>query len=237
MRETAATFVLVHGAWHGGWCWRRVADLLTAAGHKVFAPTLTGLGERSHLAGLRIDLSLHIADIVGVMKWERLEKVVLCGHSYAGFVISGVAENMEHAVASMVFVDAFVPENGDAMLTLASPATRERIEAALAKGETEVAPVPAAVFQVNEQDRALVDGLCVPQPIATFTQQIALTSARERTPKKTYIRARGYASPSFDAALAKVRGQPSWRTHELACGHDIMLDMPQRLAEILIESA
>jgi pimeloyl-ACP methyl ester carboxylesterase len=237
MQASAATFVLVHGAWHGGWCWRRVADLLTAAGHKVFAPTLTGLGERSHLGAMPIDLSLHIADIVAVMQWERLEKVVLAGHSYAGFVVSGVAEKMEHAIASMVFVDAFVPEDGDAMITAASPATRERIGAAVASGAPVVAPVTAAVFQVNEADRALVDRLCVPQPVATFTQRIALTGARERTPKKTYIRATGFASPPFDATLAKVRGRPSWRTYELPCGHDIMLDMPQRLAEILIESA
>src|SRR5262245_63260001 len=87
-------FVLVHGAWHGGWCWRRVADLLTSAGHRVFAPTLTGLGERSHLAGAGVDLSTHVAGVVNVLKWEGLNDVVVCGHSYAGFVISGVAERM-----------------------------------------------------------------------------------------------------------------------------------------------
>ena len=86
------TFVLVHGAWHGGWCWRRVADLLEAKGHKVFAPTLTGLGERSHLMRAGINVSTHVTDIVNVLKWERLTDVVLCGHSYGGFVISGVAE-------------------------------------------------------------------------------------------------------------------------------------------------
>jgi pimeloyl-ACP methyl ester carboxylesterase len=236
-QTTARTFVLVHGAWHGGWCWRRVADLLTAAGHKVFAPTLTGLGERSHLAGTRIDLSTHVADIVNVLKWERLENTVLAGHSYGGFVVSGVAERMEHAIASMVFVDAFVPEDGEALLDLASPVTRERIESALATGEATMPAPPAAFFQVNEPDRAWVDSLCGPQPVATFTEKIALTGARERTPKKTYIRAMGYASPSFDAALAKVRARPAWRAFELACGHDIMLDMPERLAQILIESA
>jgi len=92
------TFVLVHGAWHGGWCWRRVADLLAAKGHKVFAPTLTGLGERSHLLAKGINVSTHITDVVNLFKWERLTDAVLCGHSYAGFVISGVAEqNSESA--------------------------------------------------------------------------------------------------------------------------------------------
>ena len=124
MQTTARTFVLVHGAWHGGWCWRHVADLLTKAGHQVFTPTLTGLGERSHLIDASVNLSTHITDIVNVLKWERLNNVVLCGHSYGGFVISGVAEEMQDAIASMVFVDAFVPQNGDTVATLASPPTR-----------------------------------------------------------------------------------------------------------------
>lgn len=228
------TFVLVHGAWHGAWCWRRVADLLTKAGHRVFAPTLTGLGERSHLASAGINLSTHVTDVVNVLKWERLNDVVLAGHSYGGFVISGVAEKMEDAIASMVFVDAFVPENGDSMMTSASPATRDRIEEVVRKGETMVPPVPAAVFHVNAKDRAWVDALC--HPLATFQEKAELTGARERVAKKVYVRAKGYASPSFDAALAKVRAMPSWSVFELACGHDIMVDMPERLAEILLSS-
>src|SRR6185312_1533319 len=88
------TFVLVHGAWHGGWCWRRVSDLLEKKGHKVFAPTMTGLGERSHLMSAMITLDTHITDVANVIKWEGLENVVLVGHSYAGFVISGVAEKV-----------------------------------------------------------------------------------------------------------------------------------------------
>jgi len=106
----AHTFVLVHGAWHGGWCWRRVADRLRHDGHAVFAPTLTGLGERSHLLRPGIDLATHVADIVNVMQWERLSDVVLCGHSYGGFVISGVAEATPALIRSIVFLDAFLPE-------------------------------------------------------------------------------------------------------------------------------
>jgi predicted alpha/beta hydrolase len=101
--QTAKTFVLVHGAWHGGWCWRRVADLLTNAGHKVFTPTLTGLGERSHLIDAKVNLSTHVTDIVNVLKWERLKDVILCGHSYGGFVISAVAERMEDAIGLQHF--------------------------------------------------------------------------------------------------------------------------------------
>src|SRR5689334_4363866 len=109
----AHTFVLVHGAWHGGWCWRRVADRLRGAGHLVFTPTLTGLGERSHLLRPDIDTNVHVADVTNLIKWERLEDVILCGHSYGGFIISGVAEQMARAIRSLVFLDAFLPSNGD----------------------------------------------------------------------------------------------------------------------------
>ena len=234
--QTAKTFVLVHGAWHGGWCWRRVADLLTNAGHKVFTPTLTGLGERSHLIDAKVNLSTHVTDIVNVLKWERLKDVVLCGHSYGGFVISGVAERMEDAIASIVFVDAFVPEHGDCAATSVSPATRERIDEVVSKGDATMAPIPAAVFQVNEKDRAWVDALCTPQPLATFMEKAVITGARERSARKVYIRAKGYNSPSFDAAQAKVRALPSWRVFEMACGHDVMIDMPEGLAQILLEA-
>src|ERR1700726_2852475 len=128
------TFVLVHGAWHGGWCWQRVADRLRGGGHMVFTPTLTGLGERSHLLCAGIDLKTHISDIVNVMKWENLSDVVLCGHSYGGLVVPGVAEQMAPAIRSIVFLDAFVPHNGESMEDLTGPAVKDSIIAALQRG-------------------------------------------------------------------------------------------------------
>ena len=130
----AYTFVLVHGAWHGGWCWQRVADRLRNGGHRVFTPTLTGLGERSHLLQTGIDIATHITDVVNVMKWERLSDVVLCGHSYGGFIISGVAEQMGSTIRSIVFLDAFLPNGGDTTQNLTSTAVQEAIRAALASG-------------------------------------------------------------------------------------------------------
>jgi len=110
------TFVLADGAWHGGWCWRRVASLLRAAGHGVYTPTLTGLGERAHLVGRHVDLDTHIADVRGVLQCEELSNVVLCGHSYGGMVISGVAESAPNALRSLVYLDAFVPADGQCLL-------------------------------------------------------------------------------------------------------------------------
>ena len=236
-QTSAKTFVLVHGAWHGGWCWRRVSDLLEKRGHKVFTPTMTGLGERSHLIDPKINLATHVTDIVNVLKWERLSGVVLCGHSYGGMVISGVAEQMASAIASIVFLDAFVPENGDAVVNLTGPAVQEAFKAAQQRGDLGAPPRPAEAFGVNEKDRAWVDALCVPQPIGTFTEAMKITGARERIAKKTYIRAASYANPGFDKALARVKADKTWRTYAVPCGHDVMVDIPERLAEILLEVA
>ena len=233
----AHTFVLVHGAWHGGWCWRRVADRLRRGGHTVFTPTLTGLGERSHLLHAGIDLKTHIADVVNVMKWEELGDIVLCGHSYGGFIISGVAEQMARVIRSIVYLDAFLPQNGESVHDLTSSAVRDIAQAALQRGELTMPARPAEAFGVNPTDRAWVDRLCVGQPIGTFTDKIGLTGARDRIARKSYIRAASYVNPGFDRALAMVKSDPAWRTYEVSCGHDVMVDAPDRLTEILLEAA
>ena len=148
------TFVLVHGSWHGGWCWRRVSDRLEKLGHKVFAPTLTGLGERSHLLDEKVNLTTHITDVVNVIKWERLTNVVLCGHSYAGYPVSGALEQIGSAVSSIVYLDFFLPDNGDSILEKGNPRVAEAIRAAVEKKQLSLPPLPASFFQVNEADRA-----------------------------------------------------------------------------------
>jgi pimeloyl-ACP methyl ester carboxylesterase len=236
-KGTAITFVLVHGAWHGGWAWRRVADRLRARGHIVFTPTLTGLGERAHLLHPRIDASLHIADVLSAIKYERLDDIVLVGHSYGGCVISGIVEAMPDTIRSIVFLDAFIPDNGDSTLDLVQPAVQEVIRAALARGETTVPVRDAAAFKVNEKDRAWVDALATPQPIGTMTEKLTLTGARDHIPTKSYIRASGYPNVSFEKAYARAKADPTWRTYEVPCGHDVMIDAPDRLTEILLEVA
>jgi len=236
-KGTAITFVLVHGAWHGGWAWRRVADRLRARGHIVFTPTLTGLGERAHLLHPRIDASLHIADVLSAIKYERLDDIVLVGHSYGGCVISGIVEAMPDTIRSIVFLDAFIPDNSDSTLDLVQPAVQEVIRAALARGETTVPVRDAAAFKVNEKDRAWVDALATPQPIGTMTEKLTLTGARDHIPKKSYIRASGYPNVSFEKAYARAKADPTWRTYEVPCGHDVMIDAPDRLTEILLEVA
>jgi pimeloyl-ACP methyl ester carboxylesterase len=224
------TFVLVHGAWHGAWCWSRVAKLLSARQHTVVTPTLTGLCERSHLLNPEIDLDTHILDVVNEMKWQELHDVVLVGHSYGGMVISGVAERLEKSIAAFVMLDAFFPAHGQSVADV-HPA-RENFLKAARDGATTLPPRPAAAFNVNEQDRAWVDAQCTPQPIKTFLQPVSLTGARERIAKKVYIRAASYPSIPFDAGLSEARSK-NWEIYELPTGHDVMLDAPAQLAEIL----
>lgn len=232
----ASTFVLVHGAWHGGWGWVRLAALLRAQGHTVFAPTLTGQGERTHLLTPEVNATLHIADIVSLIRYERLADIVLVGHSYGGSVISGVAEVVPDKIKALVFLDAFIPDNGDAVVDMVQPAVKEIILAAEARGETTVPVRDAAAFNVNEKDRAWVDSLAGPQPIGTMTEKLTLTGARDRVASKTYIRASGYPNVAFEAALSRAKAA-GWRSYEVPCGHAVMIDMPERLAEILNEVA
>ena len=123
-----ATYVLVHGAWHGGWCWQRVTPLLRAAGHEVLTPTLTGLGERSHLANSAIDLNTHIQDVVNVLEYEDLRKVILVGHSYGGMVITGVSERVPERLTHLVYLDAFVPRDGQSLLGFVGEPLRTAIQ-------------------------------------------------------------------------------------------------------------
>jgi pimeloyl-ACP methyl ester carboxylesterase len=236
-QSSSKTFLLVHGAWHGGWAWQPVTDRLRARGHTVFAPTLTGLGERAHLLRPGIDLSLHIADVLGVIKYEQLSDFVLVGHSNGGCIISGVAESVPDAIRSIVFLDAFIPDNGDATIDLVQPAVQEVIQAALDRGETTIPVRDAAAFRVNEKDRAWVDSLAGPHPIGVMTEKIRLTGARERIARKTYVRASGYPNVSFEKAYARVKADPTWRTYEVPGGHDVMINEPDRLTDILIEVA
>jgi pimeloyl-ACP methyl ester carboxylesterase len=231
------TFVLVHGSWHGGWCWRRVADRLESRGHKVFAPTLTGLGERVHLLSASVDLDTHITDVVNVIKFENLRDVVLVGHSYAGCVVSGVAEQVLPNIASIVFVDAFLPQNGERMLDLTPERFRAGALEAQKKGEISRPIAPAASFQVNEKDRNWVDSKLTPQPLGpTFTPN-KFTGARDKVAKKTYIRAVGYPQPTFDKFMEQCKADPAWRVVGITSGHDIMVDKPDELTEALIAAA
>jgi hypothetical protein len=230
------TYVLVHGAYHGGWCWRRVADILEGHGHKVFAESLTGLGDRSHLLSKEVVLDTHIADIVNLMTWEDLHDVCLVVHSYGGYPGSGALEHIHDRVAAIVWLDAFKPKDGQKEIDYASAFNRQGIIGALAKGEPGTSPPPARNFSLSEKDYAWLDSKMTPHPTGTATQPIRLTGKIETIARKTYIRASKYLQPAFDNALAECRADRSWRTIvNDTSGHDVMVDEPEWLAATLMK--
>jgi pimeloyl-ACP methyl ester carboxylesterase len=231
-------FVLVHGGFHGGWCYSRVVDALRARGHRVHAPTLTGLGERSHLASLGVTCATHVEDVSNVIRWERLSRVVLCGHSYGGAIITAVADAMPDKIASLVYVDAAIPEKGRSVLDLLSADDRAALLAAPRDPSGKfLLPFPAASFNINPKDRRMVDELCTPHPLNTLTEPLELTGVFERVPKKMFIRAIGWDGTHPQRSYDRVKRDPTWHAVEIGCGHDVMLDEPARLAELLLEAA
>lgn len=234
------TFLLVHGAWVGGWYWRRVADLLEKQGHKVFSPTLTGLGERSHLLSKEINLDTHILDIVNVVKWENLSDICFVVHSYGGFPGSGALEQIGDRVSSIVWLDAFKPANGQKAIDLAPGPLRKIFLNSMEKGEPGVS-LPAGVnisIFVNQKDAAYFRSKLTPQPVGSYLQPIKLSGARDKVLKKTYIRLRKYPNPTFDKALAECEADKSWSTLvNTTSGHAVMLDEPEWLADVLVKAA
>lgn len=230
--------VLVHGGWRGGWSWRRVADRLQAAGHPVYAPSLTGLGDRSHLATPDIGLSTHVQDVVNLIEWEDLQDVVICGHSYGGMVITGAIERLAPKIRAAVYLDAFLPSCGASLWDHLPDPIRERfLAAAETAGGDFVPPPPAASFLVNEADRAWVDARCTPQPIKTFYEPVGAVAAREAIATKVYVSATTYASPAFAPFVAALREDPTWSIVEIAAGHDLEIDEPDKVTAILLAAA
>ena len=231
------TFVLVHGAWHGGWCYSRVARLLRNRGYDVFTPTLTGLGERSHLASPAINASTHVQDVLNVVAFEGLGDIVLAGHSYGGRVVTAVADAIPDKIRSLVYLDAFVGENGESTFDMDDPAsTAAYMEGAQSNGGHTVPPVPSAVFGVDPADQAWVDARCTPGSLATWSERLSLTGRHKQIADRTYVFATGW-NGCFRPTYDRVRVEGGWQTYEFDCGHDVMVDMPQETADVLEASA
>jgi len=238
-----ATFVLVHGGWHGGWCWKRVTPHLQAAGHVVYAPTLTGLGERSHLASPEINLSTHIQDILNVLIYEELTDVVLVGHSYSGMVIAGVADRAPERVTRLVYLDAFVPEDGQSLQDILRPPYGEgvNLEALSVDGWRLPYPFLERPFGItSEADAQWVLDKITPQPVNTLLEPIHFINGGAPAIPRTYIYLRSPGGQPPDTEFVwfaeRARTQPGWTYHELVSGHDAMLIIPEAVAALLLES-
>jgi pimeloyl-ACP methyl ester carboxylesterase len=236
--DTRKTFVLIHGAYHGGWCWRRVADILESHGHKVYTPSLTGNGDRSHLLSKDIDLDTQITDIVNLVSFEDLTNICLVSHSFGGWPASGALEQIHDRASAIVWLDAFKPEDGQKPTDFVSEFSRKAMEEAVAKGEPGRKPPPAKTFSLSEKDYAWIDSKLSQQPNGVAVQPIKLTGKRETIGKKTYIRAPQYPQAAFDHALATCQADTSWQTFiNDSSGHDVMIDQPQWLADVILKES
>lgn len=216
------TFVFVHGAWGGGWDWRPVADILTSRGHVVFRATLTGLGERVHLATPDIGLETHITDVVNTIQYENLRDVTLVGHSYGGMVITGVADRVPERLGHLVYVDAFVPENGESLITLNA-----------ANGNKDLTAVGGFVVPSWVKPGA-PPPTDVPQPAKTFTDLLTLKNPLRARLPTTYILTvdSGATTDRFDpyAARATAKG---WRVQRLTADHNAQRSARDELCALL----
>jgi pimeloyl-ACP methyl ester carboxylesterase len=238
-----ATFVLVHGTGSGGWLWRRVRSLLTRAGHDVFTPTLTGVGERAHLARRDVSLATHVEDIVGVIECEELSDVVLVGFSYAGMIIPAVADRLPGRVKRLVYLDAIVTEKGQSMLDVMAPEVREAWQRHVLAGDGwRVPPTPLArLGQLAPEAGAEAEirrllSRRTPQPLACFTETLTIKRATA-LPPSSYIYCSDKPPEDPLCKLASSLRARGWDSHELPTGHFCMLTMPAATATLLAELA
>ena len=181
-----ATFLVAHGAWSAAWAWRKMRPLMRAAGHTLWTPTYTGLGERGHLASPAVDLETHLADVLGVLDMEDLADVVLIGHSYGGMVATGIADRARTRIAQLIYLDAFVPRDGESVFDLQSAATRARmLELARIDGDGWRVPPNPMPPDTPEADLAWASGRRLPQPIKTFEQRLRLSG--NSPPPRSYV--------------------------------------------------
>ena len=230
-----ATFVLIHGSCHGGWCWKKVTPLLTNQSHKVYTPTLTGLGERSHLLRENIDLNTHILDIIQVFEYEDLYDVILVGHSYGGMVIGGVAEKIPERIKRMVYIDGYIPEDGKTAFDLIPGLEDVYKKRSLSKQGKEwwlVQPYDPIVWGVtNTDDISWMNRHLSPMPWHTHDQPIAINNPKAKKIPTSYVSCTEYKDFHFMAQKAKLQLVRDY--HELKSGHDAMIIVPNELVQIL----
>jgi pimeloyl-ACP methyl ester carboxylesterase len=229
------TFVLVHGAWHGGWCWSRVASILRGRGHTVFTPTQSGLGERSHLLSRSIDLEVVVTDVVNVLEWEDLRDVVLVGHSFGGNAISGAADRMPDRIRQLIYLDAVIQENGQSAFDqLPNELVQARTKAAQESSEGLSLPTPpASAFCITDvAQTAWVERRLTPHPFATYTSPLKLSKPVGNGLPTSYVVCTDPIYKPLEASRKWVTAH-SWKMLEIAAGHDAMVIAPDLVAALL----
>ena len=243
-----ANFVLVHGAWHGAWAWRRVVDALHAQGHRALAVCLTGVGERAHLMSSAITLETHIADVANTIEAEELQDVVLAVHSYAGMIGTAVADRMPQRLKHLVYVDAVVPRPGESWSSTHASATREaRLAAAQGSPDFSLPAPDPSVFGLAAADHDWVQRRQTPHPGHTYQAPLQFDAKRVASVPRTFIDCVQPRLATIDSIRPRVRDANFWdgewvqgggvRVLELATGHDPMVSAPQELVGMLVGCA
>lgn len=238
------TYVLVHGAWHGGWCWARVAPLLVAAGHRVVAPTLTGLGDRAHLFSASVDLATHVRDVLAAIDCDEPPgRLIAVAHSYAGNLMAGVADALRDRIDHYVYLDAVVPPDGVARWSwsdFATPALAQAREQDIAtRGAGVALPPPASADAfgiVDPADAAWVMRRLRPMPAGCWRGSIELPNGGARGLRRRYVAATAPAYAPVAPVVARVRQDPEWTVTTIDAGHDMMVTAPAALARVLLDA-
>jgi pimeloyl-ACP methyl ester carboxylesterase len=230
-------FVLVHGAWLGAWCWKKVLPGLWSSGHRAFAVSLTGVGERAHLLSRAVTLETHIEDVCRVIEAEELSQAVLVGHSYSGVVITGAADRLDTGrLSNLVYLDAVVPEPGAAWSAGHNAETLASRRKAIADDGALPPPDPK-IFGLEGEDHAWAQRHQTPHPGGTYDAPVTFNPERVRRWPRTFIDCAQPALATIDASRHRVRDDPTWKVHTLSTGHTPMISAPQELLRCLLALA
>ncbi|MGP0088805.1 MAG: alpha/beta fold hydrolase [Xanthobacteraceae bacterium] len=229
-----ATILVAHGAWSAGWAWKKMRPLVRATGHELLTPTYTGLGERAHLANPAIDLETHIHDVLGVLEFEDLRDVVLLGHSYGGMVATGVADRARDRLAKLIYLDAFVPQDGQSLFDLLpAQARRAMTERARESGEGWRVPANPLPSDTSAADTAWIMARRLPQPIKTFESKLRLTASAPPLERNYIYCRRSEPGDVFRQFAERAKGSPDWRYREIDASHSPNVTAPETLAALL----
>ena len=227
-----ATFLVCHGAWSAAWVWKKMHPLMSAAGHRLVTPTYTGLGEREHLANPSIDLETHIQDILNVIRYEDLRDIVLIGHSYGGMVATGVADRARDRVIQLIYLDAFVPDDGQSLLDLNEAARQPMMELASAGDGWRVPPNPTPP-DTPQADLEWLTARRVNMPIKCFETKLRLQGGALTLPRSYIYATRITPADTFGPFAARAKADPAWRYHEIDASHSPNVTAPEVLMSLL----
>ncbi|WP_407147994.1 alpha/beta fold hydrolase [Bradyrhizobium sp. ORS 86] len=234
--SSSKTFLVCHGAWSAGWAWKKMHPLMQAAGHRLITPSYTGLGERAHLANPSIDLEAHIQDVLAVIKYEDLRDIVLLGHSYGGMVATGVADRARERVAQLIYLDAFVPRDGQSLFDLNEVAIEKMREAARNGDGWRIPPMPTPP-DTSPADVEWLTARRIDMPLKCFEQRLKLQHGEPALPRSYIYATRATPADTFGQFAKRTKGEAGWRYFEIDASHSPNVTAPEALMTLLMEIA